>query len=137
VEFTADEHVLQFDKYEAAKELHLSKHKRYYKMLEGNSTAQNPLEKKNDFTSNPNRMIDGVDLSKAPLFLRHSLLLMEICELADKSSGRGLRKLPFQAHAFHCSGTCGIEEYLQAFKKTVIHIKEQNKALTQKFTNSY
>jgi hypothetical protein len=62
-------------------------------------------------------VINGITASKSNTC---AALLLEAAVQSNGLSGRALRKLPFQAHAFHVQTTvCSLEEFLHALLKMV------------------
>lgn len=84
------------------------------------------------------RLKDGeeVDLQEdalAPLSVSHSLLL--IAQQAENSSGRFLRKVPFQAHAFFVqSTTAPVNQFLRALSQAVQKETRDREHMNQEHT---
>jgi hypothetical protein len=62
-------------------------------------------------------VVSGITASKR---ITCAALLLEAAVQSNGLIGRALRKLPFQAHAFHVQKTvCSLEEFLHALLKMV------------------
>jgi hypothetical protein len=88
--------------------------------LNSSSMALSPDDTTNDITTataTASTLNNGVTVSKSNTC---AALLLEAAVQSNGLSGRALRKLPFQAHAFHIQKTvCSLEEFLHALLKMV------------------
>jgi hypothetical protein len=88
--------------------------------LNSSSMALSPDDTTNDIataTATASTVVNGITASKSNTC---ASLLLEAAVQSNGLSGRALRKLPFQAHAFHVQKTvCSLEEFLHALLKMV------------------